>query len=80
MCSNLTIKSYHFRRSFERSLPVLVLKEGNATAAASIARWVSAASNSGAVPINLPDDGSARLIFSPLEIQNKPTKDLESVP
>jgi hypothetical protein len=54
-----TIKLYHFRRSFERSRPVLALKEGNAAAAASIAFWVSAASNSGAVPISLPEEGSS---------------------
>jgi hypothetical protein len=36
----------------------LVRKEGNAAAAASIASWTSAVSNSGAVPINLPEDGS----------------------
>jgi hypothetical protein len=53
-----TIKSYHFLRSFERSRPVFVLNEGNAAAAASIAVCVSSASNSGAVPINLPEAGS----------------------
>lgn len=55
-----TIKSYHFRRSLERCRPVCVLKEGKAAAAASIAFCVSAASNSGADPINFPEEGSAR--------------------
>jgi hypothetical protein len=55
-----TIKSYHFLKSFERSRPVVVLKEGKAAAAASIARWVSAVSNSGHVPITLPEEGSNR--------------------
>jgi hypothetical protein len=53
-----TIKSYHFRRSFDRSRPVFLRKDGNAAAAASMAVWVSAASNSGTVPMTLPEDGS----------------------
>ena len=53
-----TIKSYHFLNSFARCRPVVVLKEGKAAAAASMASCVSAASNSGAVLIALPEDGS----------------------
>ena len=53
-----TIRSYHFLSIFDRSRPVLILKEGKAAAAASIASCVSAASNSGAVPISFPDEGS----------------------
>lgn len=55
-----TIKSYHFLSSFERSRPVFARKEGKAAAAASMASCVSAVSNSGAVPINLPEVGSNR--------------------
>jgi hypothetical protein len=61
-----TIKSYHFRNNLDRSRPVLVLKEGKAAAAASMASCVSAVSNSGAVPISLPDEGSGEQDISVL--------------
>lgn len=57
-----TIKSYHFLNSFERSRPVFVRNVGKAAAAASIAFCVSDLSNSGAVPISLPEEGSIQRI------------------
>jgi len=64
-----TIKSYHFRNIFARSRPVVVLKAGKAAYAASIAFWVSVESNSGAVLITLPEEGSVEFCISRLDNQ-----------